>query len=243
MTSLSDSKYDIDHLNEWPARIQGTDVQQVSRLEFQSIDSLSPQMRAEPDTTKNGSERELEGEILRLREELQLQAEQRSLHVKTLQTEELNEAREKWEHELEGRIQAERSKVFETLQKFRGERDRYFVAVEGEVVRLALAIARRILHRESNLDPLLLSGVVRVALEKVADDSTVVLRVPANELEAWQRCNLTGNGRVPRLLGDEQMEPGECILDTAVGRVGLGIATQLQEIERSFFDLLHQRPA
>ena len=35
---------------------------------------------------------------------------------------------------------------------------RYFAGVEAEVVKLALAIAARVLHREAKLDPLLLTG-------------------------------------------------------------------------------------
>jgi flagellar assembly protein FliH len=35
----------------------------------------------------------------------------------------------------------------------------------------------------------------------------------------------------------------ECVLETSVGRVELGVKAQLIEIERGFFDLLGQRPA
>ena len=51
--------------------------------------------------------------------------------------------------------------------QFTRDRASYFQKVEGEVVQLALGIARKILHREAQLDPLLLAGIVRVALEKI----------------------------------------------------------------------------
>ena len=41
------------------------------------------------------------------------------------------------------------------FSQFAQERDRYFATVEKEVVKLALAIAARILRRESQMDPLL----------------------------------------------------------------------------------------
>ena len=44
-------------------------------------------------------------------------------------------------------------------------------------MQLALSIARKILHREAQLDPLLLAGIVRVALEKIDGATEVVLRV------------------------------------------------------------------
>ena len=50
----------------------------------------------------------------------------------------------------------------------RAERDRFLHAVEQEVVKLALAVAARILRREAQMDPLLLTGAVRVALGQLA---------------------------------------------------------------------------
>src|SRR5438477_1184733 len=62
---------------------------------------------------------------------------------------------------------AEREKVGQAIESFKDERAAYFAHIESEVVHLALAIARKILHREAQIDPLLLTGVVRVALEKL----------------------------------------------------------------------------
>src|SRR5215469_13180880 len=49
-------------------------------------------------------------------------------------------------------------------EDFRVQRMRYFETVEREVVKLALAIAARILRREAQTDPLLLSCAVRAVL-------------------------------------------------------------------------------
>ena len=110
-------------------------------------------------------------------------------------------------------------------------------------MKLALAIAARVLHREANLDPLLLTGVVRIALEKVAEDSTTVLRVPANAIEMWREVFVEGQESSLKIVADERLDAGECVLDTNVGRVELGVSAQLEEIERGFFDLMQQRPA
>jgi flagellar assembly protein FliH len=90
---------------------------------------------------------------------------------------------------------------------------------------------------------MLLTGVVRVALEKVAEDSTTILRVPADEIEAWKEVFVGGQESSVQVLGDERLSAGECALDTNVGRVELGVSAQLEEIERGFFDLMQQRPA
>jgi flagellar assembly protein FliH len=46
-----------------------------------------------------------------------------------------------------------------------------------------------------------------------------------------------------QIVADERLDTGECVLDTNVGRVELGVSAQLEEIERGFFDLMQQRPA
>jgi flagellar assembly protein FliH len=145
--------------------------------------------------------------------------------------------------ELEERVAEERSTILKVCEEFRRERVRYFAGVEAEVVKLALAIAARVLHREAKLDPLLLTGVVRVALEKVAEDSTTALRVPVSAVEMWREVFVVRSESSPRIVGDERLSAGECVLETNIGRVELGVSAQLEEIERGFFDLMQQRPA
>jgi flagellar assembly protein FliH len=130
-----------------------------------------------------------------------------------------------------------------SCREFFRDRARYFSGVEAEVVKLALAIAARVLHREAKLDPLLLAGVVRIALEKVAEDSTTVLRVPVSEVEMWREAFLTAAESSLQILGDERLGAGDCVINTNVGTVELGVDAQLQEIERGFFDLMQRRPA
>ena len=130
------------------------------------------------------------------------------------------------------------------LENFCEERDKYFGQVEHEVVRLALGIAARILHRESQIDPLLLAGAVRVALGQLADNTGVVLRVPATDHAMWEETlRLMPNLPLrPSVVGDPDVGPEVCILETRLGSVDLGVRAQLAEIERGFFDLLEQRP-
>jgi len=116
--------------------------------------------------------------------------------------------------------------------------------VEAEAVGLAVAIARKILHREAQVDPLLLAGVVRVGLDKVAAGTSVRLRVHPTQVQAWkeffsQQHDLQS---LPELMGDPTLGPGRCLLETELGSTDLTLETQLKEIEQGFFDLLAQRP-
>jgi flagellar assembly protein FliH len=126
----------------------------------------------------------------------------------------------------------------ETIENFAQERDRYLRAVEREVVELSLAVAARILRREAQMDPLLLTGAVRVALGQLAGSTQVRLRVPPGELDLWtEAMALLPNLPVkPTVVAGEGMRLGECLIETELGSVDLGIRSQLGEIERGFFD-------
>jgi flagellar assembly protein FliH len=122
--------------------------------------------------------------------------------------------------------------------KFSEERDRYLAAVEREVVKLALAVAARILRREAQMDPLLLTGAVRVALGHLAASSEVELRVPVAELELWKEAirHLPHLAMKPAVTAGEGMRLGDCTIESKVGSVDVGVRSQLAEIERGFFD-------
>jgi len=140
-------------------------------------------------------------------------------------------------------IAQERTRVASALIGFREARERYFAAVEPEVVKLALAIAARVLHREVQLDPLLLESAVRVALEKLDDRSGVTLRVPTEQVPAWLTMfKAMDAADRPVVAGDASLHSGECLLETRMGSVDFGVVAQLEEIERGFFDLLSHRP-
>ncbi|WP_353068805.1 FliH/SctL family protein [Tunturibacter empetritectus] len=225
-----------------PERLMKPGARNVSRLEFYPLDRL------EPVAEIVAEDKIVDVEALLKEEEaldgrLRSHAEQVSAQVEEARSEAVAEARLVWGAELDKRIAQERSRLQKIEEEFRQERTRYFAGVEGEVVRLALAVAARVLHREVKLDPLLLTGVVRVALEKVAKDSAVVLRVPVDEIEMWQGTFAAHQGAAMKLVEDERLKAGECVLETNVGRVELGVSAQLGEIERGFFDLMQQRPA
>jgi flagellar assembly protein FliH len=147
------------------------------------------------------------------------------------------------EKELER--QRQREPMAETLRQFAREREDYFRRVEAEVVHLALAIARKVLRREAQIDPLLLAGMVRVALEKMAGSSNVRLRVHPSQVEVWREffAQQSGGVAAPELLGDAALEANQAHIETDLGVTELNLESQLKEIERGLLDLLAQRPA
>ena len=140
------------------------------------------------------------------------------------------------------KIEQERAAVLSTLQDFESRRDDYFRRVESEVVRLALAIARKVLHREAQMDPLLLAGVVRVALDQMQAGSRAVLRTSPDTVELWRNfCEQRYPGKqTVEVVADSALEAHRCVLQAEVGSSEISLDSQLQEIESGFFDLLRE---
>lgn len=129
-------------------------------------------------------------------------------------------------------------KVAELVDRFARDRERYFTQVEREVVGLALAIAARILRREAQMDPLLLTGAVRVALGQLSASTPAQLVVPPAELDLWKdaMAHAPNLSVKPEVVAGDGMRLGECVIKTDLGSVDLGLRNQLGEIERGFFD-------
>jgi flagellar assembly protein FliH len=150
------------------------------------------------------------------------------------------EAREQFQKQLATQEEA----IAAAVKDFSKDRTGYYQRVEEEVIKLVLAVARRILHREAHVDPLLLAGVVHVGLEKITKETNVRLRVHPDTVCAWHSffANRTGDGPTPEIIGDPLLETGRCALETSLGTTELGLDTQLAEIETGFLDLLAQKP-
>ncbi|GEM_PF-1077088 len=146
--------------------------------------------------------------------------------------------------ELEKLREAERARLTQALEEFADERSRYFQQVESEVVSLALSIARKILYREAQVDPLFLAGAVRVSLEKLAAGTRVQLRVHPSQVNHWKEF-LAGQNRIdpmPEVVADNSLSTVDCVLETELGSTNLSLEAQLKEIEKGFLDLLAARP-
>lgn len=140
--------------------------------------------------------------------------------------------------ELEAKEAGRAAQIAHVVEKFHEEKAGYFEAVEHEVVKLALALAARILRREAQMDPLLLTGAVRVALGQLSSSTEVRLRVPPADQDLWADAiaHLPNLPVKPAVVAGEDMRLGECVLEAELGSVNLGVAAQLAEIERGFFD-------
>jgi flagellar assembly protein FliH len=146
--------------------------------------------------------------------------------------------------EYEQKLQAARAAVGTTISGFEAQRTEYFARVESEVVQLALAIAAKILHREAQVDPMLVATLVRMSVDKMREGSKVSVRVSPSRVAHWKACfaNQSSAARV-EVVEDAALGEHDCMLETELGTTSFGLDAQLKEVEQGFFDLLALRPA
>lgn len=145
---------------------------------------------------------------------------------------------------FEQQLAKEKSSLAATLTQFARDRSTYFEKVEPEVVQLAMSIARKILHREAQIDPMLLAGIVRVALEQIEGATRVQLRVHPQKAPDWRQFlgAQLEPAKLPEIVEDPSQPLDQCTVETAMGSTSIGLEIQLKEIEQGFADLLATRP-
>jgi flagellar assembly protein FliH len=146
--------------------------------------------------------------------------------------------------EMDAALAKEREQITRALEGFVAERQDYYRRIEGEVVQLALAVARKILHREVQVDPHALAGIVRITLEGMDAGTKVSLHVPPREAAEWrhQFASRMEGELAMEVREDATLAAGECRIDTALGTTAVGFESQLKEIETGLLDLLAERP-
>jgi flagellar assembly protein FliH len=116
-------------------------------------------------------------------------------------------------------------------------RSRIRKEAEGDLIKLSLAIARRILHREVSVDPHALAGIVKACTERLDRQEVHCVRVHPDFaagvkelLERWKAG--------VQVDADPAVGRGGLVFETARGAIDAGVETQLGEIERGFAELL-----
>jgi flagellar assembly protein FliH len=179
-----------------------------------------------------------------LRAEVELSEEEFAERIKRERSDATLKAEERLRQEYELKLQAARAPIAASVRDFETQRADYYARVEAEVVQLSLAIAAKILHREAQVDPMLVATLVRIAVDKLREGSRVVIRVAPRIVPQWQEyfAGQTSIAAV-EIAGDAELSDQDCLLETELGTANFGLDTQLKEVERGFFDLLALRPA
>jgi flagellar assembly protein FliH len=125
-------------------------------------------------------------------------------------------------------------RLTETLDELTSLRAQMIHQTEHQMVQLALAVARRVVHREISLDRDLLVAMARVALDRLGESAQVTVRLNPQDFEAtaaarasqWTGTNVT-------VVADSRVSRGGCRIESDLGVMDAGADAQIQEIARA----------
>ena len=144
------------------------------------------------------------------------------------------------------RFAAEIQKTIERLSRaideIAGLRPRLRAEAEADLIRLSLAIARRVLRRELAIDPEALHGLVLGALEKLQGQEIARVRVHPSHASPISAClREKRDGAAIEVVPDATREIGDIVFETQRGNLDASVESQLQEIERGLADRLRKQ--
>lgn len=124
-----------------------------------------------------------------------------------------------------------------TIAELGSYRARFRRESEPELLRLALAVAQKILKRELTVDPHSLLGILKAALETI-NKAEVLCVSAAPEDAPLLSGRLAGMGLpdAVEVKPDRMLERGSLLIETRRGQIDAGVQTQLIEIENGFAD-------
>jgi len=130
-------------------------------------------------------------------------------------------------------------RLSKSLAELAALRPRMRREAEQDLVKLSIAIARRVLHRELTLDPESIGGLIRVALDKLESRELSKVRVHPDHAAAIRAMLDRITSVKVELIPDPALNKGDVLFETAHGALDASVDAQLREIERGLTDRLH----
>jgi flagellar assembly protein FliH len=141
---------------------------------------------------------------------------------------------------FEKQLEIELSKLRQMIRDLATSAPKLRRQAEEDLVRLSVAIARRILHRELTIDPDALAGLVKAAFERLDQREIHQLRTDPTSLTTVHKLvEGLDLARAIKVVADPSLRPGSLLIETTRGQLDASIETQLNEIQRGFIDIVH----
>lgn len=149
----------------------------------------------------------------------------------------LAQARAQMDEEVAAAAEDWREKLAQTLNELQSLYALIAARSERDLVRLALEIARKVVHREVTTDSDIVLTLARVALERLHPRAvaTVLLHPDDFEYVNTRRPTLSSNSAV-EIVADTAVGRGGCIVQSEHGDIDARVEQQFARLERGFFE-------
>jgi flagellar assembly protein FliH len=124
-----------------------------------------------------------------------------------------------------------------TLDEISGLRAAITEQAEADLVKLALEIAKKVVHREVTIDKEIVVTLAGIGLSRVHDRTAAAIHLHPEDFAylSSQRERIE-TGHVLELIEDRSISRGGCLIHTEMGDVDARIEQQFAEIERAFLE-------
>jgi flagellar assembly protein FliH len=127
------------------------------------------------------------------------------------------------------RSEAILGRLKQTIGELQSLRAEMIHKTERQVVQLAVAMARRIVHRELTLDQELLTAMARVALDRLGESANATIRLHPDDFAATAATHDDPNS-VVRVVADPMVRRGGCLVQSEFGLMDVSADAQIQEL-------------
>lgn len=140
----------------------------------------------------------------------------------------------------EKKVEAMMKRYAEAIREIGKIKPTLYAQAERDVVRLALEVAKKVVHREVQVDREIVQTLIKVALNHVAVKSAVTIRLHPADYEfvsGERRASMPADEseREITLLADKSIERGGCLIETECGDIDARIEEEFREVECAFF--------
>ncbi len=134
--------------------------------------------------------------------------------------------------------QAKLARLEGLISRMQAEREEFFTRVEPEVVRLAVAIAEKIIQQELETRPEVVVDMVKQAMRRLRDREVLRVSVNPRDLERVKEAKEDLIGAVDgvkelHVMEDRRVDPGGVVIESPNGTLDARVRTQIEEIERA----------
>jgi flagellar assembly protein FliH len=131
------------------------------------------------------------------------------------------------------RAEAMLRRVAQTLEELGGLRQTLIHETERQMVQLALALARRVVHREVTLDPDLAAALAHVALDRLGTTTPATIRLNPEDYTIVARDGERWGSVAVTVVPDPSISRGGCLVESDFGSVDATIERQFDELSRA----------
>ena len=90
---------------------------------------------------------------------------------------------------------------------------------------------------------MLVAALVQIAVNQLKENTAVSIKVHPGSAGRWRaHFESAPQWAAVSVVEDSELQPGDCMLETALGSANFSLAAQLKEVEQGFFDILAQTP-